>query len=441
MPMMVRVSILLAALLLLLAGCGSEPEEPAILGEAYVGPFELEILKELSPESPIAARLAHGEKVEITARRRRFACIRTETGVEGWTDGQMLLTVSQMARLRHLSMNAGRIPSQGKATVYDVLNIHTAPNRQAPSFYQMVEGVLAEVVAHQLVERATFVPLEDDDPGAWPVNSYAAPGEEPAGSSDEWTLVRLPNGRSGWALSRLLVMAIPDEVAQYAEGQRITSYFSLGRVQDNGEWKHHWLWTTKRSRGAPYQFDSFRVFVWSLRRHRYETAYIARNVIGYYPTQAVPMTTGENGAPDTGRICAAPARRRRQSVEEDVYLSGVPREPDGNAAMATTPAGHPRNTENLSRERRTGRRFPLLTAEKEAKRFLGRTNWRRMIPPQPSDGPVQCRRGSRNPAFTQQSGLSEPRIPFCAPCRRCRSGERRRMAAGFWRLARYGSTR
>src|SRR5512140_1860897 len=88
---------------------------------------------------------------------------------------------------------------------------------------------------------------------------------------DQWSLVRNHEGQSGWILARRLVMAIPDEVAQYAEGKHIVSYFALGKVQDGDALKPTWLWTTSVSRTAPYDFDSFRVFTWSLRRHRYET--------------------------------------------------------------------------------------------------------------------------------------------------------------------------
>jgi hypothetical protein len=79
-------------------------------------------------------------------------------------------------------------------------------------------------------------------------------------------------------------MAVPDDVAQYAEGHRIVSYFSLGEVRDGDQTKQEWLWTTiQGSSQADYDFDSFRVFVWSLRHHRYETAYIERNLKGHSP--------------------------------------------------------------------------------------------------------------------------------------------------------------
>ena len=60
-------------------------------------------------------------------------------------------------------------------------------------------------------------------------------------------------------------MAIPDEVAQYAEGKRIVCYFPLGQMQDDDQQKNIWLWTTTTDSKQPYDFDSFRVFVWSLK--------------------------------------------------------------------------------------------------------------------------------------------------------------------------------
>jgi hypothetical protein len=77
-------------------------------------------------------------------------------------------------------------------------------------------------------------------------------------------------------------------VAQYAEGHRITAYLPLGDVKDGDQLKHNWLWTTIGKGTESCEFDSFRVFVWSTRRHRYETAYIERNVIGYFPIAAEP---------------------------------------------------------------------------------------------------------------------------------------------------------
>lgn len=294
-----RSAPIIALLLVCFCGCNSEPEPAPAIDEAYVGALSLELIAELSLEAAVIGTVQHGERVDIIERRRRFAMVRTAAGVEGWTDGRMLLSPEQMARLRRLSMHAAQLPSQGKATVYDTLNVHTAPNRQAPSFYQIREGVLVQVVSHRIQARGSYRPPTDDRE-VFPQLLYrvAPDTPPPAGGSDDWSLIRIPDGRAGWALTRMLVMAIPDEVAQYAEGAHITSYFSLGEVTDAGDTKHHWLWTTITSRLKPYEFDSFRVFVWSLRRHRYETAHVERRLVGYYPVEApvVARPAGERPA-------------------------------------------------------------------------------------------------------------------------------------------------
>lgn len=96
----------------------------------------------------------------------------------------------------------------------------------------------------------------------------------------------------GWVLSSKLNMAIPDEVAQYAEGHRITSYFPIGDLKDEDEIKHHWLWTTIGKGPREYEFDKVRFFVWSRRHHRYETGFILRDVVGHYPVELT--NTGPN---------------------------------------------------------------------------------------------------------------------------------------------------
>ena len=104
--------------------------------------------------------------------------------------------------------------------------------------------------------------------------------------TDDWYLVRTHDGKAGWVLARQISMSIPDEVAQYAERHIITGYLSLGKVGATD--KDNWLWTTTSAGSQALDFDSFRVFVWSTKRSRYETAYIERNVKGHYPIEAQP---------------------------------------------------------------------------------------------------------------------------------------------------------
>ena len=150
-------------------------------------------------------------------------------------------------------------------------------------------------------------------------------------SLDDWDLVRTKDGTVGWVLARNLYMAVPDDVAQYAEGKRITAYLALGDVRDGDEVKHNWLWTTADSSLKTAEFDSFRVFVWSKSRHRYETAFIERNVTGFYPVELADVNAGEvvrqAGSKKTGGRNRE--RDRDQNADQEKGFSVMVQDKDG----------------------------------------------------------------------------------------------------------------
>lgn len=333
--------LILSAFVVFFSGCSGDPERPPAIGEAYVGPARLDLRREIALKSGVTASVKHGERLDIVRTRRSFVLVRTEGGVEGWTHTRDLLTPDEIDRLKQMEDEARTMPSQGVASTYELLNVHTAPERRAPSFLQVNEGDKLEVLAHRVVPRSTGpvarrnlveapaparkaarkpkkperypkppLPSAPKPPENWLQLSERPAGLEPEPEEevkpvpkDDWYLVRTPSGRSGWVLTRRVYMAIPDEVAQYAEGRRITSYFSLGTVQDGDQTRHHWLWTTIERGLEPYQFDGFRVFIWNLRRHRYETAYRERNLKGYYPvriqTVELPVTVRKGEPPQS----------------------------------------------------------------------------------------------------------------------------------------------
>jgi hypothetical protein len=274
----------------------------------------------------------HGEKLQILEYKRRFVKVRTAQGAEGWTDNRQLLTPDMMAGLLHMAEGASKFTSQGAAGVFEPLNMHTEPNRASPSFWQIPDTAKVDVIGHKLAPRAQALPATPPaatrtprtprrkskdktaqskfappplppapkPPDNWlelsipredvseEIKPDAPKGQQKAAEPvpmDDWNLVRTKDGKVGWVLMRALSMAIPDEVAQYAEGHRITSYFALGHVAGGDSSKNDWLWTTITKGLEPYEFDSFRVFVWSRKHNRYETAYIERKVVGHYPVE------------------------------------------------------------------------------------------------------------------------------------------------------------
>ncbi len=313
-----------AALLMFAAGCREGPRRAAAIAEAYVGPATLKIRADIPTESATVATLQHGDRLEILLRRRAFLRVRTSSGAEGWTDDRQLLAAGDMTALKDLSLRAAHMPTQGQAFSFREMAVRTLPAAQAPSFVTLPKpNEKVDVLAHLRTERKDlprapliphvakkaktsktapvkppkYPPPPMPKPPAPPPNwldlsktdseeeedaPEAAP-EPKVIPTDDWSLVRTASGQSGWVLTRRLIMAIPDEVAQYAEGKRIVSYFPLGTVMDGAEKKTVWLWTTSLSGPQPYDFESFRVFIWSLKRHRYETAYIERKVRGISP--------------------------------------------------------------------------------------------------------------------------------------------------------------
>ena len=327
-------------LAVLLAGC--DARENIALGDAYVAPAQLTLRRELSSKSGNTAVLQHGDHVSIIDARRRFVKVHTSKGFEGWVDSAQLLSAGQMAELQKANARERRLPSEGAATVFEPLNIHIEANRQSPALARIVEGESVAVLRHVITDRYSTPPrppslirerpqplrrrrerqsrslrLPPPPPPPKPPANWQQLSAERTGGNDstadmkarrdaeaaarkaeearkpvkleDWSLVRTKAGHTGWVLSRNLVMSIPDEVAQYAEGKHITSYFDLGAVDDSERGPHHnWLWTTSSSQ-KPYDFDSWRVFLWNRRRHRYETSYRQRNLEGYFPVTVDPV--------------------------------------------------------------------------------------------------------------------------------------------------------
>ncbi|MCL4782442.1 MAG: hypothetical protein KJZ70_05360 [Bryobacterales bacterium] len=337
MPCLLVPLVILAAVL---TGCGRQEGGIESLGEAYAGAAHVPLYSELEANAKKVAELQFGDEVHLVRRRRNFYFVRGPEGKEGWTHRSNLFNERQVQEMKALAQWAAGSPSQGEARVFATLNVHNHPNRLAPTIFQITEEERVDVLAHERHPRRPYdpgplletfdsapspgtaseaagetdeVPLPPDPPGppslppSWLRLSGVAP-ERVAELADEgyvegrsapsaetsgelWTLVRNKQGLAGWALQGRLIAAIPDEVAQYSEGARITSYFALAPADADG--KHqHWLWTTLKTPNAAFDFDSYRVFIWNSRRGRYETSFIARDVEGYLPVELFRHTDG-----------------------------------------------------------------------------------------------------------------------------------------------------
>ena len=83
-------------------------------------------------------------------------------------------------------------------------------------------------------------------------------------------------------------------------GQRIQACFVLNRVHDEDrdgdkDVPQYLVLMTEPKDGLPFDFNSFRVFTWNLRRHRYETAYRERNIMGFLPVSVGSQNFDKEG--------------------------------------------------------------------------------------------------------------------------------------------------
>ena len=84
---------------------------------------------------------------------------------------------------------------------------------------------------------------------------------------------------------------MPDDVGQYGEDQRFVGCWMLTKVKDpeadtpDQEKPEYLTVLAPLHYGLPYDFDQVRVFTWSLKHHRYETAFRLHPIQGFLPVR------------------------------------------------------------------------------------------------------------------------------------------------------------
>ena len=236
----------------------------------------------LPPYSIASATSKNGERVEVLDREKRFARVRTSTGIEGWIEQRFLVDQKTFDALQKLTADNQNDPVQAPGVLRNDTNLHVTPGRDSEHLYQLASGAKVSILKRETAEKQT---------GAVPAAKATAKIAAKAQAGpilEDWWLVRDTLGRVGWVLARMVDIDVPLDIAQYAEGQRFVAFFPLNAVPDNDKGvqkqvPQYLCVLTDPHDGLPFDFDQVRVFTWNTHKHRYETAYREHGLNGVLP--------------------------------------------------------------------------------------------------------------------------------------------------------------
>jgi len=335
-PYLFRIFLAVAALLLLAAPACTRGKIATQHEYMYVSAPETSLRDRVATMYNKVGAVHNGDRVDVLERARRFVRVRTDKGVEGWIEQRSLVSQEVYDGFQKLAADTRAQEVQGHGATRAELNMHLTPSRDGEHLYQLKEGEKVEILKRATTDKNAPKPPPPPKPGAPPkpqtkgkdqkagttppqtpaatdASPPATPPAKPSPAADkpkdseppkpvmeDWYLVRNSSGQAGWVLMRMVDLDVPLDVAQYAEGQRIVSYFVLNTVQEtiDGQPKEeaqYLVLLNQPKDGLPYDFNQVRVFTRNRNRHRYETAYREREIEGYLPAKTGHATFEKEG--------------------------------------------------------------------------------------------------------------------------------------------------
>ena len=324
LPRLLPILLLACLALLGLSGCTRRGQR--VLEVVYVSAPQAILRDQVAAIYNRVGNVKNGERLEVLEHEKRFARVRTSTGVEGWIEQRYLVDQKIYDGVQKLTQENQSDPVQAPGVLRNDTNMHISPGRETEHLYLLTSGAKVSLLKRGTAEKQPGAPAVAPKQG---VKAAAGP------TLEDWWLVRDVQGRVGWVLSRMVDVDVPLEIAQYAEGQRFVAFFVLDEVKDLASDKpekrnpeknksraknsgsdlsdgtdgaantsesdqthsdrsgpklvpQYLCVLTDPHDGLPYDFDQIRVFTWNVRKHRYETAYREHGLNGVLP---VTMTT------------------------------------------------------------------------------------------------------------------------------------------------------
>ena len=315
------------AALCLLAGCRGGAGSSDHAEYAYVNVTEAGLRDHVSTFYNKTGVVHNGERVQVLERMqsKRFVRVRSPRGEEGWVQERYLADQQTFDQFQRMAEQFKSAPAQATATTEEQVKVHVLPGRKTGYLYLLNEKQKVDMLERQTVDRNAPPQQLNDKPkdadDSADEDKVKSDNAGPAAVREDWWLVRDAQNRVGWVLGRTLYLSVPEEIAQYSEGQRIVASFPLDEVEDGGNKVPEYLVLFTEKEGLPYDFDQARVFTWNTRKHRYETAYRERELAG-----VLPVTLGRQDFEKEGNLRTFKLHTKEDdgSVRERTYKFNRP---------------------------------------------------------------------------------------------------------------------